>query len=442
MSSDDDEARLRAPRRPSLVAASEAHDHLGGSSISSGTATSDSIPPEPLSTFRTAMYNFSSIWFLIPQGLGVVAIILHELDFQFNGLSIISYIVWAFAGICLALFVVVYAVRVVLFPRHVGNTVISNNGEVACFSSISIAFTSVIIMIAVVAGQNEHWARVACNLWWVNMVLALLCTAFVPYIYIDVGPPGLASLSPVTQLPMIAAITLAAGGGMVAQHANVGVDIKAPMILVSLLFVSLGVPLAFLLSGSYLLRLFERLPPAKDKVYQEMIFCGPWGQGSFAFQSLGLALHKNAPALAAYSNGLLLSEDAIRIMAYGCMFIGFLAWGQGTFWWLFACCSVLHSHFHPAKRRSSEKIKFTLTEWSLVFPWGVYTNAAVSLGKLLDSNAFRVWSTVLAIALVLITMVILGLTARGLFKGSLLLKEVQVNQNHEKSRRPSLIGMP
>jgi len=64
---------------------------------------------------------------------------------------------------------------------------------------------------------------------------------------------------------------------------------------------------------------------------------------------------------------------------------------------------------------------------------GVYTNAAVQLGKLLDSPAFRVWSTVLAIMLVIIWLACAAFTLKGVFLGTLL--------GHQKVwKRPSVDG--
>jgi len=51
---------------------------------------------------------------------------------------------------------------------------------------------------------------------------------------------------------------------------------------------------------------------------------------------------------------------------------------------------------------------------------GVYTNAAVQLGVLLDSSAFKVWSTVLLVALVIIWLANSILTAKGVLSGKLL----------------------
>jgi hypothetical protein len=63
---------------------------------------------------------------------------------------------------------------------------------------------------------------------------------------------------------------------------------------------------------------------------------------------------------------------------------------------------------------------------------GVYTNAAVQLGKLLDSAAFKVWSTVLAVLLVVVWLWNVFQTIWGLYDGSLIGKDRQ-----EESSRSS-----
>ena len=50
----------------------------------------------------------------------------------------------------------------------------------------------------------------------------------------------------------------------------------------------------------------------------------------------------------------------------------------------------------------------------------MYTNAAVELGRLLDSEAFKVWSTVLALLLVIIWLVNTIFTIQGVITGKLL----------------------
>jgi hypothetical protein len=51
---------------------------------------------------------------------------------------------------------------------------------------------------------------------------------------------------------------------------------------------------------------------------------------------------------------------------------------------------------------------------------GVYTNATIKLGSVLDSTPCRVWSTILAIALVIMWLTCSALTLQGVLTGTLL----------------------
>lgn len=421
----------------------------------------------PLSPFRTAIRNFSSQWFLVPQGTGITSIVLFSLEYRFRGLDEISYAAWALTAICLALMLLAYALRLAMFPRHVLRLLGSDPAELTCMSSISIAFTSIVQMIALTVGSsNRNWAIAAVSLWWLNMALALASVVFIPFSIPHLHTPGVASLMPNTQLPMVAAITLAAGGGMVSStpHLDGLEGLRASIILASYFSLALAVPIAMAYATMYLIRLVDGSAPAKGKIYQEMIFCGPWGQGSFALQSLGQSLLKNSPRLAAYMSGGIVSETMINVLGYSSVFMGFSSWSAGTFWWAFAVMSTIR-HLTRTWRHSrrtrprltgdaaaefvlEETERYSLAVWALVFPWvgqptslleffffvdsisglvfvltrkqGVYTNAAIRLGKVLASSFFRIWSTMLAICLVILMLINLGLTVKGLWTGRLL----------------------
>jgi len=349
-------------------------DRRAGSGASSGPEKtpppSTTVNPDTAAGLASCVRNFSSQWFIVPQGVGITAVVVHQLDYQFQGQQIIAYTLSAFAALSLVLMLLLYITRAVVYPSHVLAALRRDAGEAAYFSSISIAFTSLIQMLALALGQNhQEWGMAVCILWWINMPLALAVTIAVPYVFIVVHPPRVSSFPPAALLPLIAAITLAAGGGVVGQTTSVGIEVRAPILLVSFLFLGVGMPMALLFSTVYLVRLFDRAPAASDKVYQEMILCGPWGQGSFALQALAKILVQQGSSLAAYSPGLILSKGATAIVGYESMFLGFLSWGQGTFWWLFAITSILHSHFSSRKRQSRNRIPYGLAEWSLVFPW-------------------------------------------------------------------------
>ncbi|KAH8879927.1 hypothetical protein GQ53DRAFT_20326 [Thozetella sp. PMI_491] len=402
------------------------------SSVATLAATESTQLPEPVlespeelpvSRVRRTILNFTSQWFLIPQGTGITAVVLHQLDYQFEGLDVISYVVWMLAFASLTVMLLLYLTRIVLFPRQVWAAIKSNQIEIACLSSISIALTSVNQMLALTFGSspNTRWSMLSFVLWWIDMVIALAASALIPIAFAKIQPPGLAGVSPAMLLPLIAAITFAAGGGTLAGSLHVSVDHVMPMLVVSYLFLGLAMPLTIAITTAYLLRLFERHQPSKQNIFSEMMLCGPWGQGSYALQALGQALMENQAAIEQSSAGLLWSAQATGPIAIGSMFFGLVFWGQGLFWWFLATTSAASQWvFHNRGNGPGEMAnRYSLTGWCLVFPWGVLTNAGIQLGKLLDSAAFRVVSTIMAVCLVVIWLVNIAFTTKMVMEGAI-----------------------
>lgn len=324
--------------------------------------------PPPATPVRLAVYHFTSRWFLVPQGTGITAVILHQLDYQFKGLHVISYIFWVTTIILLLSMVLVYAARCMMFPRNVAATLGRDMDELACINSITISYTSIIQMTAVtlVQGWGRAWGLVVYILWWINVVMAVLGTVIVPFIFMRLYPyKGREKrISPASRLPLIAALTAAAGGGTICQYAELDSSLQVPVIVVSYLLVGAGLPLAFAIDAFVWHRLFDGSVPNHKLTFQEMINCGPWGQGSFALQGLGAAVLRNG--LASDPRGILISAKAAEPIGYASIFAGLLAWGMGTFWWAFAILSIAHA---ATSHRRWRGIPFSLATWSVVFPW-------------------------------------------------------------------------
>ncbi|KAJ5488785.1 hypothetical protein N7539_003675 [Penicillium diatomitis] len=373
---------------------------------------------QPQRAFSRAVWNFSSQWFLVPQGTGVIAVILHQLDYQFRGLEIISVIIWIYTIVLLAVGLLLYLLRICLFPRHVAHEIRANMSEIACLSSISITFTTIIQMTALVLVKywGPAWGIVAYVLWWITTSMAVIAVMVIPYVFVKVQSPGIKSVTPVILLPLISALTSAAGGGVVCRYGALSDRLQVPILVVSYLEVGLGLALAMAFNDVFVTRLFDRSFPSLEKIYQDMILCGPFGQGSFALQILGYVVAHGR--FAEYNSGTFLTAEAAKPVAFASQFLGLLVWGYGTFWFIFACISIVHTFLsQPGGIRKSH---FTLSAWALVFPIGVYTNAAVQLGSIMDSTAFKVSSTMLTILLLIVWIVNHIFTIKNLFGGKLL----------------------
>jgi tellurite resistance protein TehA-like permease len=316
---------------------------------------------------KLALKNFASQWFLISQGTGIIAVILHQLDYQFNGLYVIADIFWVLTILLLATTTFLYILRGICFPSDVLHTLATDANELSCLASPSITFTTIIQMIAltVVRDWSHGFGTFDYVLWWINVFLAACATIGIPYVVSKYCPPGVGGLMPPSQLPLIAALTAAAGGGVICQYAELSPSEQIPVIIVSYLFIGLALPLALGFDTLFLTRLMERESPSGLKVYQEMILCGPWGQGSFALQSLGNVVMSGA--FASYSKGVFLTAAAAQPVGFASIFAGLISWGQGTFWWAFALISIVHTAC--IKKDGKRGLGFGLPTWSLVFPW-------------------------------------------------------------------------
>lgn len=320
-----------------------------------------------ISASRLALRNFTSQWFLVPQGTGALAVALHQLAYQFTGLTIISQCAWVLTIIMLVGMLLVYAARVILHPGYVPKLLRTNIMETACLASISIAYTTIVQMTALnlVSTWGTQWGMVVYVLWWINLVMA--CSACVGIVYVFVGMEACGiDLVPVAiRLPPIAALTVAAGGGVICRYGELAPDLQVPVIVVSYLCVGSGVLLALMCDAAFLVRLFDQAWPKGRKIYSIMIACGPYGQASFAMQILGDVVKRRA--FAGSDTSKFISPGSEQIVAVCSTLIAILLWGYGTFWWSFACISIVHDSLYNT--RDLLRWDQSLGAWSLIFPW-------------------------------------------------------------------------
>ncbi|KMU92657.1 hypothetical protein CIHG_10468 [Coccidioides immitis H538.4] len=304
---------------------------------------------------------------LVPLGASIIAVLLHQLPYQFRVLEIISKIVWVYTIVLLGSCLGLYVLRILLYPRHVAYQLRHSILETSCLASISIAFTSIIQMVAltVVREWGSAWGIVAFVLWWINTALAVLAVLG--------SAPGIKGVPPATLLPLIAALTSAAGAGVICRYGAISARLQVPMIIVSYLEIGIGLPLAVCLETIYLARLFDRAFPATKEIYQTMILCGPFGQASFALQMLGQVVQRGS--FASYDRGTFLTANSAPTVGVTSQFAGLLSWGFGTFWWALSIISIVHSLL--AQSGGLRATSFTLGAWSLVFPWSAFHNLKI-----------------------------------------------------------------
>ena len=100
-------------------------------------------------------------------------------------------------------------------------------------------------------------------MWWINVAMAAVACIAVPYVLTNIDGPGISSVPPGALLPSIAALTIAAGGGVIRRYGAISASLQVPVIIVSYLFVGIGLPLAVIIDAVILARFFDRSLPIK-----------------------------------------------------------------------------------------------------------------------------------------------------------------------------------
>lgn len=320
-----------------------------------------------MSAARLALHNFTSQWFLVPQGTGAVAIVLHQLDYQFTGLAIISQIIWVLTIVMLVSMLLIYLIRAVLDSTHVAKLLRTNIMETACLASISVAYSTIIQMTSLnlVKAWGSQWGIVVFVLWWINLVMAASGCVGIIYVFVHMEADGIDLVPLAIRLPPIAMLTVAAAGGVVCRYGQLAPDLQVPVIVVSYLCLGCGIFLALMCDAAFLVRLFDQSWPKGKKVFSIMIACGPYGQGSFALQILGNVVKRGA--FVGSSASKFLSPGDEKIVSVCSTLLAILFWGYGTFWWSFACIAIIYD----LRYRRQEVMKWdqSLAAWSLIFPW-------------------------------------------------------------------------
>jgi sodium-dependent phosphate transporter len=311
-----------------------------------------------------ALFSFSPQFFLIPQGTGIIAVILQQLDYQFGALQILAKIVWIYTIVLLAVTLFFYVLRLSQYPKHVAYELHHNLIETSCLASIVITYTTIIQMAALQYGNTHGVAVGIYVLWWIDAFLSTVVIIAIPYAQLRLQPSGIEHVPPAILLPVIAALTCAAGGGAICNATPLSPRLQVPLVIVAYLLVGAGLSLGLAYDAVILFQHFSDFYPPVEKVWQDMILCGPFGQGGFALQILGAVVKES---FAAYGRGALLTNQAALPISALSQFAGILAWGFGTFWWCFAIISIIHTLI--SQPGGIKKTTFSMGAWSLVFPW-------------------------------------------------------------------------
>ncbi|KAJ5759073.1 hypothetical protein N7520_006229 [Penicillium odoratum] len=150
----------------------------------------------------------------------------------------------------------------------------------------------------------------------------------IPHFELKIQAPGVQSLPLAMFLPSAAMITYAAGGGVICRKTHISPRIKVPTIIVAYLELGDGLSVAAEFAVLVMFQHFNQVQLTADKIFQDMILCGTFGQGAFSLQEIGEAV---LGSFGTYHRGQSLPAKAGDTIVFTSQFLGLLTWGYAVF---------------------------------------------------------------------------------------------------------------
>jgi tellurite resistance protein TehA-like permease len=298
---------------------------------------------------------------------GIISIIMNILPWQFQGLGIISTIMFVFNLVLFVAFSVLALIRLFTFPKHVQSETLNALEELSYQGAPAIAYLTLVAQVSLTCSTawGFRLTILAYVLWWIGLVwTVLLCSASV-IVLTKRSITNDRELSPAIFLPLISVMTLGTTGGIVVNY-SVGMSARLaiPIIVVSYLCIGYAFFLALLYYAIYAHRLIAVGPPEMAKLPAMVITIGPLGQFATAIQVVSTAANTRG-LFGSYNQGTWLTASAASSVSAASELLALMVVGFAFLWVTVAWYLVLEA-------AAMRKLPYSLTWWSLIFPMGMW----------------------------------------------------------------------
>lgn len=349
---------------------------------------------------REAIRQFTPNWFAVTMGTGILALALPQLPLP--GMQALGQALWLFNIALFCLFSLMYAARWVFF-FHEAKQVFGHATVSMFFGTIPMGLATIIngVLVFGVPLWGEQVVALAFNLWWLDVVLALVCGVSIPYLMFTHQEHSIDQMTAVWLLPVVAAEVAAASGGLLVPYLSG--DQAYHVLIASYVLWAYSVPVALSILVILLLRMAVHKLPHQNMAASSLLSLGPIGTGALGLLLLGA----DAQSVMA-SRGL----ESVGTVAHGLGVIGgLLLWGLGL-WWLLLALLITIRYFRHG-------VPFNLGWWGFTFPVGVYALATLKLGSVLQLGFFNALGVGLVTLLALMWLWVASRTLKGAWRGEL-----------------------
>lgn len=353
---------------------------------------------------------------------GIIAILMHQLPYQFRGLGVLSTIVFMIAFILLICFSILFTGRLLRFGKTAYHEITDNITDLsllACWPISWLLLSSLVSLIVSTANWGGHaFTIVAYVMWWFGAAWILATYFFILITMIrrqktatDAG----GRLPPLILVPAMGIATTASTGGLIANYSSgISARMAVPIIIFSFLMIGLAMFTAMFLYTLLIFNLFTTGWPEPSTTPALFVLAGPLGQSAAALQLLGSAASTYG-RFAGYGKGSFLTAAAAQPLNVACVMLALLMTGMSAAFLLLALYAMV-------ERAAQKQLTWSLPWNSIIFPTGTFTTACLQFSIEMDSPAWRTVDTALVIILVILWLVNFAFATFKTFKGELLIQ--------------------
>lgn len=365
---------------------------------------------------RRRILHTTPSWFAINMGTGIVSILLHNLPYQFDGLQRIADVIFALNIVLFILFLSLTVARYLIWP-NLFLTMLFHPSQSLFLGTLPMGLATIINMIAssLAPAWGPKWSLVAWALWWFDAALSLVIAIGLPFVQFTRHSQSFDNITGIWFLPVVAPVVCAATGGVVAAQLQDPSHVRLTVVASYILW-GTGVPLSVMLMTLYYARLAIYKIPPPTMIVSAFLPLGPCGQGAFGLLQLSSVVTSLASTTATTPFAAAGAGDDARIMALAVhavtVPIALVIWGLGLVWLVLAVATI-------ADMTAASIVPFNMGWWGYTFPMGVFASAAISFGHTLDSGAFRIIGTALALVVTILWLCLFLVTAYRAITGTM-----------------------
>lgn len=215
--------------------------------------------------------GFPPIWFSICMNSGILAILTHQLPYQFNGLPVISTIFYVVDLVLFIVFTIIFVLRLIIYPKSVVASLGSDPDQLSFLACWPIAWLTLAAGTSLVVSQSEWgghaFTLVAYVMWWFGAAWTFLTSILVYLILFRNKILTLSTIPPSILIPAVGVATVGSTGGLVAAYSfDISARLQVPIIIFAYIVLGQGIFLAFMVYAAFIVNLLVEGFPKTEKL--------------------------------------------------------------------------------------------------------------------------------------------------------------------------------